>query len=95
MALFGPDSLMLPHRIWKVKFIGESVDDCGGGYSESIAEMCDELQNGSVALLWRLPMAVTSRAPAATATCSTPPCTVTSARTCSASSVSHALVITS
>ena len=26
---------------------GESVDDCGGGYSESIAEMCDELQNGS------------------------------------------------
>ena len=30
---------------------GESVDDCGGGYSESIAEMCDELQNGSVAIL--------------------------------------------
>ena len=24
---------------------GESVDDCGGGYSESIAEMCDELQD--------------------------------------------------
>ena len=22
------------------------MDDCGGGYSESIAEMCDELQNG-------------------------------------------------
>ncbi len=31
--------------------VGESVDDCGGGYSESIAEMCDELQNGSLALL--------------------------------------------
>lgn len=30
---------------------GESVDDCGGGYSESIAEMCDELQNGSLSLL--------------------------------------------
>ncbi len=30
-------------RVWKVKFVGESVDDCGGGYSESIAEMCDEL----------------------------------------------------
>jgi len=27
------------------------VDDCGGGYSESIAEMCDELQNGSLPLL--------------------------------------------
>ena len=37
------DSLLL--------FSGESVDDCGGGYSESIAEMCDELQNGSLPLL--------------------------------------------
>lgn len=31
--------------------VGESVDDCGGGYSESVAEMCDELQNGSLPLL--------------------------------------------
>lgn len=23
MSLFGPDSLMLPHRVWKVKFIGK------------------------------------------------------------------------
>ncbi|XP_017782464.1 PREDICTED: E3 ubiquitin-protein ligase HERC2 isoform X2 [Nicrophorus vespilloides] len=45
------EALSLPHRIWKVKFVGESVDDCGGGYSESIAEMCDELQNGSLPLL--------------------------------------------
>ena len=44
MHLLGQEALLLPHRIWKVKFIGESVDDCGGGYSESIAEMCDELQ---------------------------------------------------
>ncbi|XP_063970630.1 E3 ubiquitin-protein ligase HERC2-like [Lytechinus pictus] len=51
LSQFGADSLLLPHRVWKVKFIGESVDDCGGGYSESIAEMCDELQNGSVPLL--------------------------------------------
>ena len=35
--------------------MGESVDDCGGGYSESIAEMCDELQNGSVPLLIQTP----------------------------------------
>lgn len=34
---------------------GESVDDCGGGYSESIAEMCDELQNGSLNLLIATP----------------------------------------
>ncbi|XP_038055580.1 E3 ubiquitin-protein ligase HERC2-like [Patiria miniata] len=51
LSQFGSDSLLLPHRVWKVKFIGESVDDCGGGYSESIAEMCDELQNGSTPLL--------------------------------------------
>ena len=24
MSLFGPDSLMLPHRVWKVKFIGNN-----------------------------------------------------------------------
>ena len=46
-----PEDLLLPHRIWKVKFIGESVDDVGGGYSESIAEMCEELQNGAVPIL--------------------------------------------
>ncbi|CAH1268469.1 HERC2 [Branchiostoma lanceolatum] len=55
MASFTPDSLLLPHRVWKVKFIGESVDDCGGGYSESIAEMCDELQNGSTPLMCLTP----------------------------------------
>ena len=51
LPLLKSDSLLLPHRVWKVKFVGESVDDCGGGFSESIAEMCDELQNGSVPLL--------------------------------------------
>uniref|UniRef100_T1IYS2 HECT-type E3 ubiquitin transferase n=1 Tax=Strigamia maritima TaxID=126957 RepID=T1IYS2_STRMM len=51
LSLLTQESLFLPHRIWKVKFIGESVDDCGGGYSESITEMCDELQNGSLPLL--------------------------------------------
>ncbi|KAK9747381.1 Regulator of chromosome condensation (RCC1) repeat [Popillia japonica] len=51
LPLLTTDALSLPHRVWKVKFVGESVDDCGGGYSESIAEMCDELQNGSLPLL--------------------------------------------
>ena len=36
---------LLSGRCWKVRFIGESVDDCGGGYSDSIAEICDELQS--------------------------------------------------
>lgn len=75
MSFLTQEVLFLPHRVWKVKFVGkfskllffsncnffqivifflflgESVDDCGGGYSESIAEMCDELQNGSLPLL--------------------------------------------
>ena len=55
MSLLRSESLFLPHRVWKVKFIGESVDDCGGGYSESIAEMCEELQNGSLPLLTPTP----------------------------------------
>lgn len=54
-SILGSDDLRLPHRVWKVKFVGESVDDCGGGYSESIAEMCDELQNGSLPLLIQTP----------------------------------------
>lgn len=55
LPLLTQEALALPHRVWKVKFVGESVDDCGGGYSESIAEMCDELQNGSVPLLINTP----------------------------------------
>ena len=53
-SILGQD-LLLYQRVWKVKFVGESVDDCGGGYSESIAEMCDELQNGSLPLLIQTP----------------------------------------
>lgn len=34
---------------------GESVDDCGGGYSESIAEMCDELESRLVPVLTLTP----------------------------------------
>ena len=45
------DCLLLPHRVWKVKLLGESVDDCGGGYSESIAEICDELMQGHTSIL--------------------------------------------
>ena len=25
ICVFGPDSLMLPHRIWKVKFVGKKM----------------------------------------------------------------------
>jgi len=28
MTLFGPESLMLPHRVWKVKFIGSLCCRC-------------------------------------------------------------------
>jgi len=45
MSALTPECLLLGHRAWKVKFVGESVDDCGGGYSESVAEICEELQS--------------------------------------------------
>ncbi|KAF6037594.1 HERC2 [Bugula neritina] len=48
MSVFTHPNLMLASRLWK-------VDDCGGGYSESIAEISDELQNGSVAILCQTP----------------------------------------
>ena len=51
MHEFSLECFFLPHRNWKVKFIGESIDDCGGGFSESIAEMCEELQNGTLPIL--------------------------------------------
>uniref|UniRef100_A0A2H8TU70 HECT-type E3 ubiquitin transferase n=1 Tax=Melanaphis sacchari TaxID=742174 RepID=A0A2H8TU70_9HEMI len=55
MDFLDEDSLFLYHRVWKVQFVGESVDDYGGGYSESIAEMCEELQNGSLPILIQTP----------------------------------------
>lgn len=43
--------LMFMQKLLFLLPLGESVDDCGGGYSESIAEMCEELQNGLTPLL--------------------------------------------
>lgn len=54
-SILGPEDLLMHHRVWKVKFLGEGVDDCGGGYSESIAEICDELQGGLLPLLIQTP----------------------------------------
>ena len=34
-----------------MKFIGEGLDDIGGGYSDSISEMMSELQSGALPLL--------------------------------------------
>lgn len=49
------DSLHAHHALYleiiNLIFTGESVDDYGGGYSESITEMCEELQNGSLPVL--------------------------------------------
>ena len=30
-SVLSTEDLLLAHRVWKVKFVGESVDDCGGG----------------------------------------------------------------
>lgn len=42
-------------KMFMCVFTGESVDDYGGGYSESIAEICEELQNGSLPILIQTP----------------------------------------
>ncbi|XP_050522470.1 E3 ubiquitin-protein ligase HERC2 [Daktulosphaira vitifoliae] len=55
MDFLDDDSLFLYHRVWKVQFVGESVDDYGGGYSESITEICEELQSGSLPILIQTP----------------------------------------
>ena len=56
-ALAGTPDLnwRLPNRVWKVRFRGEAVDDLGGGYSESISEMVEELQSGALPLLEATP----------------------------------------
>lgn len=50
-TLLQRDAVLLPQRVWKVRLVGESADDCGGAYSETVAEMCDELMTGKVPLL--------------------------------------------
>ena len=45
-TLLAESSLFLANRCWKVRFVAESVDDCGGGFSDSIADACEEVQSG-------------------------------------------------
>jgi len=33
MSSFSPDSLLLPHRVWKVKFVGENLHALAGPWS--------------------------------------------------------------
>lgn len=49
---------LVANRVWKVKFLGEGVDDAGGGYSESISEMMEELTTFKVPLLIKTPNCV-------------------------------------
>ena len=42
-------------RCWKIRFIGESVDDCGGGFSDSIAEICQEVQDKDMGIPLLIP----------------------------------------
>eukprot|EP00045_Choanoeca_perplexa_P017892 m.270728 g.270728 ORF g.270728 m.270728 type:complete len:4196 (-) comp17668_c0_seq1:27-12614(-) len=53
-----PSVLLLPARQWKVRFTGEGLDDAGGGFSESISEMCEELHSRTVPLLIKTPNAL-------------------------------------
>lgn len=44
-------------RAWKVSLIGEAADDAGGVFDETIAQMCEELQSGTLDLLIPTPNA--------------------------------------
>ena len=51
------EDLRLPARAWKVKLIGEGADDAGGVFDDTITEMCQELESGTVPLLIPTPNA--------------------------------------
>ncbi|XP_076815895.1 putative E3 ubiquitin-protein ligase HERC1 isoform X3 [Clavelina lepadiformis] len=51
------EDLRLPARAWKIKLVGEGADDAGGVFDDTITEMCQELQNGTVNLLIPTPNA--------------------------------------
>ncbi|XP_063955724.1 probable E3 ubiquitin-protein ligase HERC1 isoform X1 [Lytechinus pictus] len=53
-----PADLRLPARAWKVKLVGEGADDAGGVFDDTITEMCQELESGTVGLLIPTPNAV-------------------------------------
>lgn len=55
LAKSKPKFWLLPSRVWKVHFAGEGMDDVGGGYSESISEMCEELHALKVRVLIQTP----------------------------------------
>lgn len=40
MSSFSPDSLLLPHRVWKVKFVGESARSQGGRVGVAVSRAC-------------------------------------------------------
>lgn len=40
MSSFSPDSLLLPHRVWKVKFVGESAHSQGGRVGVAVSRVC-------------------------------------------------------
>ena len=49
------ETFLASSRVWRVNFVGEGVDDAGGGYSESVSEMSSELQQEAVGLLLPTP----------------------------------------
>nr|XP_026694983.1 probable E3 ubiquitin-protein ligase HERC1 isoform X2 [Ciona intestinalis] len=55
----NPCDLRLPARAWKVKLIGEGADDAGGVFDDTITEICQELENGTVNLLIPTPNSTT------------------------------------
>ena len=53
-----PSSLRLPSRAWKVRLVGEGADDAGGVFDDTITEMCNELESGTVNLFVPTPNSI-------------------------------------
>jgi len=49
------ETFLASSRVWRGNFVGEGVDDAGGGYSESVSEMTSELQQEALGVLLPTP----------------------------------------
>jgi hypothetical protein len=55
LELHSSKVLLSGANIWKVRLVNEGVDDAGGGYSESVSDIIEEVVNGAPALLIKTP----------------------------------------
>ena len=55
------EPFLLPGRCWKVLFIGESVDDCGGGYSGMGPDFRTTSSKNQILCLGSVPVSISKK----------------------------------